>query len=146
MVYEARHSRGVNYALIGGVLLVSLIGFAAAGVIPTASGTSPAVGWVIVAACLAAAFLFFRRASDQDVQARIDQAGVYAPRFSSETVPWDRICGAYAMRAGIQRVARFDVRDPAGGSKTFGINTTFYDRGMAELLAAVRHHRPDLLP
>jgi hypothetical protein len=41
VVYEARHSRGVNYALIGGVLLVSLIGFAAAGVIPTASGTSP---------------------------------------------------------------------------------------------------------
>lgn len=145
MVYEARHSRGVNYALIGGVLLVSLIGFAAAGVIPTASGTSPLVGWAIVAACLAAAILFFRRASDQVVQARIDEAGVHARRFSSETVPWDRISGAQALRAGIQRIVRFDVRDPSGGARKLGINTTFYDRGMDELLAAVRHHRPDLL-
>jgi len=145
MVYEARHSRGLNYALIGGVLLVSLIGFAAAGVIPTASGTSPVVGWAIVAACLAAAVLFFRRASDQNVQARIDEAGVFSRGFSSETVPWDRIAGASVMRAGIQRIARFEARDPAGGSKKFGVNTTFYDRGMPELLAALRHHRPDLL-
>ena len=32
------------------------------------------------------------------------------------------------------------------GGKDFGINTTFYDRGIRDLVATVRHHRPDLAP
>lgn len=147
MTYEGRHSRGLNYALIGGCLFISLIGFAAAGVIPTESGTNPLVGWGIVAACLAAAFIFFRRAADQRLQARIDQDGVFARRFSASPVPWDQIAGAHVIRAGIQRIIRFELRDPSAagsGRKHLGINTTFYDRGMADLLAAVRHYRPDL--
>lgn len=142
MVYEARHAPGINYALIAGVLLVSLIGFAAAGIIPTRSGTSPLVGWAIILACLAAAYLFFRRASDRRPQARIDAAGVYSRRHGETPVPWDRIASVNVIAAGIQRIARFHLNDQG---KPFGINTTFYDRGMADLLAAVRHHRPDLV-
>jgi hypothetical protein len=142
MVYEARHSKGINYALAGAVLLLSLIGFAAAGVIPTASGTYPLVGWAIIAACFAAAFVFFRRAVDKDVQARIDDKGVYARRVGPDPIPWNEIVGAHVIVAGIQRIARFERSGPSAGK--FGINTTFYDRGIADLLAAVRHYRPDL--
>jgi hypothetical protein len=141
MTYEARHAKSLNYVLIGGCLLVSLIGFAAAGVIPTASGTSPLVGWAIVAACLAAAIVFFRRAADDRPQARVDGAGVWSRRLGREPIPWDRIAAFYVLRAGIQRIARFELRDPA---RTVGINTTFYDRGIGDLIAAVRAHRPDL--
>ena len=140
-MYEARHARNLNYVLIGGCLLLSLIGFAAAGVIPTASGTSPLVGWAIVAACLAAAIVFFRRAADDRPQARVDAAGIWSRRIGE--IPWDRIVAFYVLRSGIQRIARFELRDPAG---TVGINTTFYDCGINDLVAAVRHHRPDLAP
>ena len=142
MTYEARHSKGLNYALIAGCLLVSLIGFAAAGIIPTQSGSNPLVGWAIVAACFAAALVFFRRAADQRPQARVDADGVYSRRYSETPVPWHRIASVHVLRAGIQRIARFELKDPP--AKTLGINTTFYDRGIADLLAAVRQQRPDL--
>jgi hypothetical protein len=147
MIYEARHARGLNYGLMGACILLSILGFAAAGIIPTQSGSYPLTGGAIVAGCFAAAFVFFRRAGDRSVQARIGQDGVYARRFSAEPVPWDRIAGAYVMRSGIQRIIRFDVRDPATPAarpRKLGINTTFYDRGMDELAAAVREYRPDL--
>jgi hypothetical protein len=123
------------------VLLLSLLGFIAIGIIPTEStrvgGTYPLVGWTIVAACVAAAAVFIKRALDDSVQARVDERGVYSKRLG-ETVPWADITGITFLRAGIQRIARFDRRD----AKTFGINTTFYDRGIGELLAAVEHNRP----
>jgi hypothetical protein len=140
MVYEARHSATVNYGLIAACLLLSVLGFAAAGVIPTQSGAYPAVGWGIVAACFAAAALFLLRARDRNVQARADAAGVYARRYGGETVAWDRIESLTVLRAGIQRIARFKLKD----GKTLGINTTFYDSGIKDLLAAVRAYRPDL--
>lgn len=143
MVYEARHSKALNRALAGACVLLSLLGFAAAGVIPTASGSNPLVGWVIVAACFAAAFIFIRRGVGDTVQARIDDKGVYSPRVGPEPVPWNEIAGVHVIRAGIQRIARFDRS--GASARTFGINTTFYDRGIADLLAAVRHYRPDLL-
>ena len=143
MTYEARHAKGLNYALIGGCLFISLIGFAAAGVVPTQSGTSPAVGWAIVAACFAAAFVFYRRAADGRPQARIDAEGVYSRRHGDTPVPWNRVASVHVLRAGIQRIARFELRDPP--AKTLGINTTFYDHGINDLLAAVRHYRPDLI-
>ena len=40
-----------------------------------------------------------------------------------------------------------DPRASAGAgpsARTFGINTTFYDRGIDDLVATVRHYRPDL--
>jgi hypothetical protein len=141
MVYEARNAKSLNYMLIGGCLFLSLIGFAAAGIIPTASGTSPLVGWAIVAACLAAAIVFFRRAADDQPQARVDAAGIWSRRFGE--IAWDRIGSFYVLRAGIQRIARFELRDPA---RTVGINTTFYDRGIDDLVTAVKQHRPDLAP
>ena len=142
MVYEARQSRKLNYLLAGACLLLSILGFAAAGVIPTQSGSYPLVGGAIIAVCFLVALVFIRRAFDDSVQARIDDKGVYARRLGSEPVPWNEISGVHVIRAGIQRIARFERNGPS--TRAFGINTTFYDRGIAELLAAVRHYRPDL--
>lgn len=142
MDYEARHARGLNQVLIVACLLLSLIGFAAAGILPTGSPPEPLIGGLVIAACLGAAFIFWRRAADNEVQARVDSNGVYTRRRAAEPVPWDNIERAWPVRAGIQRIARFELRDPP--RKQFGINTTFYDRGIDDLLAAVRHHRPDL--
>ena len=142
MAYEARHSQQLHFLLAGACLLLSILGFAAAGVIPTASGSYPLVGGAIVAACFLAAFVFVRRALDREVQARLDDKGVYARRVGSEPVPWSEIAGAHVITAGIQRIARFERGGPSAGR--FGINTTFYDRGIGDLRAAVRHYRPDL--
>ena len=145
MTYEARHAKGFNLLLAGAVLLLSILGFVANGVIPSEStrtgGTYPVVGWAIVAACVAAAAIFVKRALDTNVQARIDQHGVWSRRNGGETVPWSEIERFHVLRAGIQRIARFG----RAGGREFGINTTFYDRGMDDLFAAVRHHRPDLV-
>ena len=140
MVYEARHAIGINYALAGACLLLSILGFAVAGAIPTESGAYPAVGWAIVATCFAAAFVFIRRARDRSPQARVDDKGVWSRRGGPDPVSWSEIDRAYAIRAGIQRIARFR----RSGGREFGINTTFYDRGIDDLFGAVRHHRPDL--
>src|SRR6187200_2206726 len=105
MTYEARHHRGINFALAAAVLVLSLLGFVANGVIPTEStrvgGTYPLVGWAIVAACLAAAAVFVKRALDESVQARVDERGVYSKRLGA-TVPWTEITGLHLLRAGIQ--------------------------------------------
>ena len=112
MTYEARHHRGINLALAAAVLLLSLLGFVANGLIPTEStrvgGTYPLVGWLIVAACVLAAAVFIKRAFDGSVQARVDERGVYAKRLGAEPVPWADISGFHVLRAGIQRIARFD--------------------------------------
>ncbi|HEV2866032.1 MAG TPA: hypothetical protein VGX37_05920 [Allosphingosinicella sp.] len=146
MTYEARHSKKLHFTLAGACVLLSILGFCANGVIPTEStrvgGTYPLVGWAIVGACFAVAALFIRRALSDEVQARIDGRGVYSRRLGADPVPWANIAGFHVLAAGIQRIARFDRRD----GKTFGINATFYDRGIRDLAAAVRHHRPDLDP
>jgi hypothetical protein len=162
MIYEARQSPRLNYVLAGACMLLSLIGFAAAGLIPNKSGYYPVVGWSIVGACLGAAFVFLRRAFGRKVEARIDGRGVYAPAFSPEPVPWDRIRSILPLRIGVQRIVRFELAEGAPnaagnplmraagaidrglGFGDFGINTTYYDHGLDALLAAVRHYRPDL--
>ena len=162
MVYEARPSMKANYVLAGLCFLLSLIGFAAAGVIPNKSGYYPVTGWSIVAACLACAFIFLRRTFGRKVEARIDARGVYAPRFSSEPVPWERIRAILPLRIGVQRIVRFELGEGAPqaagnplmraagavdrglGFGDFGINATYLDPGMDALLATVRHYRPDL--
>ncbi|MEA3018236.1 MAG: hypothetical protein QOI38_2958 [Sphingomonadales bacterium] len=146
MVYEARHAKGINWGLAVAVALLSILGFAAAGVIPTEStrvgGSYPLVGWAIVVACFAASFVFVRRAMDDTIHIRIDERGVWTPRTGPDPIAWGEIGGVYVIRAGIQRIARFK----RNGGRDFGINTTFYDRGIDQLVAAVRHHRPDLAP
>ena len=162
MIYEARPSTKANYVLAGLCLLLSLIGFAAAGVIPNNSSYYPVTGWTIVAICFAIAFVFLRRAFDRNVEARIDASGVYARRFSPEPVPWARIRSVLPLRLGAQRIVRFELQpdapqaadsavmraagvvDKGLGFGDFGINTTYLDHGQDELLAAVRHYRPDL--
>jgi hypothetical protein len=163
MIYEARQSPKLNYALAGACVLLSLIGFAAAGVIPNNSGYYPLVGWPIVGACLGAAFIFVRRASSRKVEARIDGRGIYAPAFSPEPVPWDRIRSILPLRIGVQRIVRFELGEGAPnaaenpvmraagavdrglGFGDFGINATYLNPGFDALLAAVHHYRPDLL-
>jgi hypothetical protein len=146
MTYEARHHKGINWGLAAAVALLSILGFVAAGVIPSEStrvgGSYPLVGWAIVGACFAAAFIFVRRAMDDKVHIRIDERGVWTPRTGPDPIPWSELSRFYVMRAGIQRIARFSRT----GGKDFGINTTFYDRGIRDLVAAIRHHRPDLVP
>jgi hypothetical protein len=162
MIYEARHARRFNIVLAILCLLLSLLGFAVAGVIPTQSGSYPMLGWAIVLACFAAAFIFVRRALDRQPLVRIDSAGLYARNVAPQPLPWDQIAGVQTMRAGVQQIVRFVLRDPsaltgAGPLKRavgaadramsfghFGINPTYYDRGVADLLAAIRHYRPDL--
>jgi hypothetical protein len=143
MIYEARQSPKLNYLLAGACLALSVLGFAAAGVIPTQSGSYPLVGWAIVGACFAAAFVFVRRAMGGAVEARLDEHGVYARRLGPAPVPWAEIDGFQLLVAGVQRIARFGRRGPP--ARTFGINTTFYDHGIDDLLATVRHYRPDLI-
>ena len=163
MIYEARPSVKLNYLLAGACLLLSLIGFAVAGVIPNKSGYYPVVGWSIVGACFAAAFVFLRRAFGRKVEARIDGRGVYAPAFSGEPVPWERIRSILPMRIGIQRIVRFELSSGAPheasnavmraagavdrglGFGDFGINATYLDPGFDALLAAIHHYRPDLI-
>jgi hypothetical protein len=142
MVYEARQSRGFHLGLAVACALLSILGFAVAGVIPTESGSYPAAGWGIVAACFAAAFVFVRRGLDGEPQARIDERGVWTRRTGPDPVPWSEIDRVTPMRVGIQRLATFGRR----GGRSFGINATFYDRGIDDLVAAVRHYRPDLVP
>jgi len=162
MVYEARPAVRANYLLAGACVLLSSIGFAAAGIIPNNSGYYPVTGWSIVAICFAIAFVFLRRGRGNGIEARIDGRGVYAPRFSSEPVPWSRIRSVLPIRHGVQRIVRFELTpdapqaadnamlratgalDRALGFGDFGINTTYLDHGLDELLAAVRHYRPDL--
>jgi len=143
MTYEARNRQGANYALAAASFALSLLGFVAIGIIPTEStrvgGTYPLAGWLIVVACFGAAAVFIKRSLDNSVQARADPNGVYTQRLG-ETVPWANITGVLLLRAGIQRIVRFDRTDGA----TFGINTTYYDHPAGELLATVRHYRPDL--
>ena len=113
MVYEARNRQGANYALAAAALALSLLGFVAIGIIPTEStrvgGTYPIAGWLIVIACFGAAAVFIRRSLNNTVQARADQNGVYTQRLG-ETVPWANITGVLLLRAGVQRIVRFDCR------------------------------------
>jgi len=143
MAYEARNRQGANYALAAAALALSLLGFVAIGIIPSEStrvgGTYPIAGWLIVITCFGAAAVFVRRSLDNTVQARADRNGVYTQRLG-EIVPWANITGVLLLRAGVQRIVRFDRTNGA----TFGINTTYYDHAAGELLATVRHYRPDL--
>ena len=163
MIYEARPSMKANYILAALCFMLSLIGFAAAGVIPNNSGYYPVTGWSIVGVCFAIAFVFLRRGRGGRVEARIDGTGVYAPRFSSDPVPWARIRSILPIRHGAQRIVRFELTSDAPqaadnavlratgaldrglGFGDFGINTTYLDHGQEELLAAIRHYRPDLI-
>lgn len=140
MAYEARWSRSLHLALAAATLALSALGFAAAGVFPTSSEPQPAVGWAIVAACVGAAGVFLLRAFDQAPQVRADQQGIWTRKLGTP-VAWRDISRVSAIRSGIQQIVRFETSGPRA---TFGINTTFYDRGMRQLLAAVREFRPDL--
>lgn len=166
MVYEARQPTRFNYALATLCALLSLLGFLAAGVIPSAStrdhGAYPLAGWLIVAACLACAAIFVRRARDPGPQVRVDANGVYARAYSPATVPWDQIVRARTIAMRNQRILAFDLKDPkaypstnpltrltaplnrATGFGSMGINVSFLTGGLPGLVGAVRHFRPDL--
>jgi len=167
MVYEAHWNRRFHVFLAVLMLALSLIGFLAAGIIPSAStrdhGAYPLAGGAIILVCLAVAAILLRRAVNADVQVRVDSRGVYARARGDATIPWDAIEGARLVGRGNKSFVRFKLRDPAaypsrnplrravGGLDRalshgdFGINPNYYDQGMVGLVAAVRHFRPDLL-
>jgi len=142
MIYEARNSRPVHLALAVATALLSILGLAVAGVIPTNSGEYPAVGWTIVIVCVLVAIYFVKVALSDTVQARIDQQGIWSRLSAKETVRWDEIESMSLLRVGIQRLANFRTRS---GEK-FGINATFYDKKIDALVETVRRYRPDLIP
>jgi hypothetical protein len=166
MVYEPRQPRTFNYVMAGLCLALSLLGFFATGLIPSEStrvgGTYPLVGWIIIAACFGAAWVFLRRGGGAGVLPRMDEKGISVPDYTPDTIPWDQIVGLRQIPARGQQIVRFELKDPdrftpATGLRRavsgldralsyghFGINTTFYDRRMDALLATVRHYRPDL--
>ena len=167
MVYEACQPQRFNYVLAGLCVALSLLGFIAAGVIPTAStrdGAYPLVGWSIVAGCFAAAAIFVRRALDSRPQLRIDSNGIWSRHYSGAAVPWDQILGVNIHPMRNQTVVSFHLKNPdawpsknaftratGGADRAFGwghmaINASFLTGGPAGLIGAVRHFRPDLFP
>ena len=165
MVYEARQPRTFNYVMAGLCAALSLLGFVAAGVIPTAStrdGTYPLVGWAIVAGCFAVAFIFIRRALDTSPQLRIDASGIWSRQYSDAIVPWDQILGGSIHKMRNQTILSFHLKDPdahpsknaftratssidrAFGWGQMGINASFLTGGPQGVVNAVRHFRPDL--
>jgi hypothetical protein len=167
MIYEAVQPRRFNLVLATLCALLSLLGFLVAGVIPSAStrdhGADPLIGWLIVAGCLAVAAIFVMRSRDRRPQVRVDANGIYARSYSSATVPWDQIVGARAIRMRNQQILALELKDPkaypstnpltrltaplnrATGFGSMGINVSFLSGGLAGLVEAVRHFRPDLL-
>ena len=165
MVYEAFQPQRFNYVMAGLCAALSLLGFVAAGVIPTEStrnGTYPLIGWAIVAGCFAVAAIFVRRALDTRPQLRIDANGIWSRPFSDATVPWEQIvsCRVHGLRN--QTIVSFDLKDPeafpsknamtrataginrATGFGSLGINASFLTGGPQGVVDAVRHFRPDL--
>ena len=167
MVYEAFQPQRFNYVLAGLCAALSLLGFVAAGVIPTAStrdGAYPLVGWSIVAGCFAVAAVFVRRALDRSPQLRIDSNGIWSRRFSDATVPWEQIVGIVIHPLRNQTVVSFHLRNPEGwpskhplaratggvdralGWGHMPVNASFLTGGPEGVIGAVRHFRPDLFP
>jgi hypothetical protein len=165
MVYEARQPQKFNYVMAGLCAALSLLGFVAAGVIPTAStrdGIYPLAGWAIVIGCFAVAAIFVRRALDTRALLRIDANGIWSRQYSDATVPWDQIVAARVHKLRNQSIVSFHLKDPdaypsrnaftratssidrAFGWGQMGINASFLTGGPQGVVNAVRHFRPDL--
>ena len=165
MVYEARQPQKFNYLMAGCCAALSLLGFVANGIIPTAStrdGTYPLIGWAIVAGCFAVAFIFIRRALDTSPQLRIDANGIWSRQYSDATVPWDQILGMAVHKMRNQTIISFHLKDPeaypsksaftratgsidrAFGWGQFPVNASFLTGGPQGVVNAVRQFRPDL--
>jgi hypothetical protein len=166
MVYEAHWNKRFHLLLGGMMVALSLIGFFVAGIIPSAStrdhGAYPLAGAAMILFCFAIAAFFLRRALSDGPQARIDANGVYARAHNERTIPWSEITSARRLGRGKKSYVSFKLRDPAAfpsrnrvqrvfagldrklGLGDFSINPNFYDHGMRDLAAALRHYRPDL--
>lgn len=166
MVYEARQPVRLNYILAILCASLSILGLLVAGVIPTESTTNhgayPLTGWGIFAACLGVAAIFVQRARDNRVLVRANAYGLYSKLYSDATIPWDAIEGIQLLRIKSQSILRVKLRDKqawpsragvvrlfgaldnALGFGDFGINPTFYDRGIQALVDTMLHYRPDL--
>ena len=161
---EARPSRRAAWVLAGLCIGLSLIGWFAMGVIPSAStrdhGTYPLTGLVIVLACFGAAAVFLRRGAGDVLRIRADASGLLVPSFSPQTIPWAAVAGFQTYRMGVQRIIRFALHDTAAFERTtgaaatlerleatsygdFGVNMTYLDHNLDQLLAVLRHYRPD---
>jgi hypothetical protein len=162
MTYEARRPARLSAVLAILCALLSTIGFAVAGVIPTGGEAYPLTGWGIVIACFAISAIFLNRAIKDPVQARADASGLWSILYSETTIPWDAIEGINLLRIKRQAILRVKLRNatafpPKPGVFNaiaaidnklaygdFGINPTYYDHGIQQLVATVQHYRPDL--
>ena len=161
---EARPSRRAAWVLAGLCFGLSLIGWFAMGVIPSPStrdhATYPLTGLDSVLACFGAAAVFRRRGAGDVVRIRADANGLLVPSFSPQTIPWSAIAGFQWYRLGVQKIIRFALHDGAAFERTtgaaaalerlegtsygdFGVNMTYLDHNLDQLLAVLRHYRPD---
>jgi hypothetical protein len=167
MVYQAFQPQRFNQVLAGLCAALSLLGFLAAGIIPSAStrdhGAYPLTGAAIVVVCLAVAAIFLWRSMDRRPQLRIDEHGIWSRAHSDATIPWDQIVSCHVHFIRNQRIVTFDLRDPAAfpsknpltrataginratGFGSMGVNVSFLTGGSDGVVAAVRHFRPDLV-
>jgi hypothetical protein len=168
MVYEAFQPKKFFLVLAGLSAALSLLGFIAAGVIPTASTTNhgayPLTGWIIVACCFGVAGVFSIRAFDPRPLLRLDPNGIWYRPFSSTAVPWAEVAGVSIHPIRGQTIVSFHLRNPAAypsknqftratagmnsafGFGQLGVAATYLSGGPQGVIAAVRHFRPDLFP
>ena len=161
---EARPSRRSAWILAGLCFALSIIGWVAMGVIPSAStrdhGAYPLTGLAIVLGCFGAAAVFLRRGAGDVVRIRADASGLLVPSFSPQTIPWDAIIGFEWYRNGVQQIIRFALHDAAAFERAtgpaaamerlegssygdFGVNMSYLDHNLDQLLAVLCHYRPD---
>jgi hypothetical protein len=160
MTFEARHPTRLSIVLAVACGLLALMGVWIA-LVGSAGEAWPLTGAVITIACLGASAIFVRRAMTKEVQMRIDATGVDWTKLK-RPIPWDQIVDAkivwmrrrpllcvalrnpeaYPLKSAIGRTLA--VADGALGFGHMGLNVLNLDRSFDDMVAAVRHYRPDL--
>ena len=107
------------------------------------------------------AAVFVVRALDPKPHLRIDQNGIWYPRYADAVIPWDQLVSCQVTRVYNQRIVGLNLRDPqawparsrltratAGLNRAtmgqVGIAATNLSGGPEKVLAAIAHYRPDL--
>ena len=165
MIYEATVAKKFFIFCAAGCLAVSVLGFFAAGIIPSASTAngegSLLVGGLMIAAFWGMAAFFIVKARDTKPHLRIGPEGLWYGRYSDSTIPWDQFVSLRMTRLYNQRIVGLNLVDPEAYPRDtlFGTGTSALNRattgdvtiaatnlsgGHAGVLAAIRHYRPDL--
>lgn len=161
MIFEARHARRLQIVAASGCLLLFAFGLYIA-LIGSAGEAWPMTGYGIALASALGIMVFVMRLLGKDVIMRIDEQGVDWKRVS-RPIPWSEIVSsklvrvnrvpmlcitlkdpkAYPLKGAFARMAA--VGDRALGFGAMGLNVANTDRSFNDMLAAIRHYRPDLI-